>query len=196
MYDIENFYSCILYLIIASCLFFQQSLSQAEESSENGIPGLEPPAEEEETTDKNGEIEAEIVIDEDDDEVKETDKPEESPAAIEEKPTVEEETAPKEDEEDDDDDVIIHEVIPERIILDDDDGKDEEYVPQNIPKREIVIKEEPIDDGFMDVEGGVLKLGNIKIKEEPIDLGKFSLDCHFSFSFRSFILNFISFSIC
>lgn len=74
-----------------------------------------------------------------------------------------------EEEEDDDDDVILNEVAPERIILDDDDDNEEtiEYQPT------VKIKIEPIDDGFMDVEG-VVKVkrdGEIKIKTEPKDLG-------------------------
>lgn len=78
------------------------------------------------------------------------------------------------EEEDDDDDVILNEVAPERIILDDDDDENEEtteYQPT------VKVKIEPIDDGFMDVDG-VVKVkndGEIKIKTEPKDPGNIIL---------------------
>ncbi|KAK4887613.1 hypothetical protein RN001_003884 [Aquatica leii] len=68
--------------------------------------------------------------------------------------------------EEDDDDVIINEVVPERIILDDDD-KDDYTESGLIPG--VVVKEEPIDDGFMDVEGGLVRTKEVNIKAEAND---------------------------
>ncbi|KAF5296968.1 hypothetical protein FQR65_LT10120 [Abscondita terminalis] len=68
--------------------------------------------------------------------------------------------------EEEDDDVIINEVVPERIVLDDDD-KDDYSEGSLIPG--VVVKEEPIDDGFMDVEGGLVRSKEIKIKTEGGD---------------------------
>ncbi|KAF5294521.1 hypothetical protein FQA39_LY13375 [Lamprigera yunnana] len=70
------------------------------------------------------------------------------------------------EEEDGDDDVIINEVIPERIVLDDDD-KDDYTESGLIPG--VVVKEEPIDDGFMEVEGGLLRQKGVKVKTEISD---------------------------
>lgn len=76
------------------------------------------------------------------------------------------------EDDDDDDDVIIHEVIHEKIILDDDDGKEESLDCSD--QAPAPVKKELEDDGFMDVEDGIIKtetFGNIKIKSEPIDPG-------------------------
>ncbi|XP_063927873.1 uncharacterized protein LOC135141017 isoform X2 [Zophobas morio] len=121
-----------------------------EKTEELNIPGLE------------------IILDDDDDE-----EPKEEEVVIDEsdesKPSNEEaKEEPEEDEDDDDDDdVIIHEVVPEKIEVDD----DKEYT-DSLPS-ELPIKVEQIDDGFMDVEEGLMKIknggGHIKIKSEPID---------------------------
>lgn len=87
------------------------------------------------------------------------------------------------EEEEDDDDVIIHEVVPDRIVLDDDDNKDgyivEEgtHAPQLVEPVKIKREDEVLDDGFMDVENGVVKMKGfeVKIKSEPIDPGKTAL---------------------
>lgn len=83
--------------------------------------------------------------------------------------------------EEEDDDVIINEVVPEKIIVDDDDEIED---GQDEFTSDVKVKEEPIDDGFIDVEGGVLKVkgdGEVKIKTEPKDLGEFYLDFLFLF---------------
>lgn len=112
----------------------------------------------------------EIVLDDDDDEEEEDvdTKSEHEETPQEEKAATEMEEEKEVEEEDDD--VILNEVAPERIILDDDDDNEEttEYEPL------VKVKVEPIDDGFMDVDGvvKVKKDGEIKIKTEPKDLGK------------------------
>ncbi|KAF2885051.1 hypothetical protein ILUMI_21106 [Ignelater luminosus] len=143
------------------------NVPEPESNSNSGIPLLEVPNEEssnkEEEKVENDEDDVMEVIDNiDDDEVpaKESDQQEE--------PKIDDNEA----DEDDDDDVIINEVIPEKIVLDDDDKDD--YVPPEdddglIPG--VVVKEEPIDDGFVDVGNGVLKMKTdiVKIKTEPVD---------------------------
>lgn len=120
-----------------------------------------------------------IVLD-DDDESDDKETKMEEPLTVESEETsqdaksetlLEEEKPEEPEEDDDDDDVILNEVAPERIILDDDDDNEEmtEYVPT------MKIKIEPVDDGFMDVDGvvKVKKDGEIKIKTEPKDPGMF-----------------------
>ncbi|XP_017783738.1 PREDICTED: uncharacterized protein LOC108567653 isoform X2 [Nicrophorus vespilloides] len=68
-------------------------------------------------------------------------------------------------ENDEDDDVIIHEVQPERIILDEYEFKDSQLDDSCLIPG-VTVKQEPVDDGFMDVEN--FKLGEIKIKKEPV----------------------------
>lgn len=107
----------------------------------------------------------EIVVDDDEEEDKES-----KAEAVESEEKVTEEEQPPVEE---DDDVILNEVAPERIVVDDDDDNEEEmeYDPS------VKVKIEPVDDGFIDVEGGVLKVksdGEIKIKAEPKDSGN---DC-------------------
>ncbi|XP_044254626.1 pre-mRNA cleavage complex 2 protein Pcf11 [Tribolium madens] len=125
-----------------------------EKIEEANIPGLE------------------IILDDDDEEEEEEKYKEDEEVIIEEsdesKPSNEEIKEENENQEEDgeDDDVIIHEVVPEKIEVDD----DKEYadsLPSDTP-----IKVEQIDDGFMDVEEGLIKIkngGQIKIKSEPID---------------------------
>lgn len=140
----------------------------SKELEEKRIPGLE------------------IVLDDDDEENKEqqadTIESEDSKLSQEEVKNGEEEiendsqsaeaeTQKDSEQEEDDDDVIINEVVPIRIIVDDDDDNEENV--GLLPG--VTVKEEPIDDGFMDVEGGVLKVkedGEVKIKSEPTDLGE------------------------
>lgn len=122
----------------------------------------------------------EIVLDDDDDEEPKKDeaaeentdsKDVESEIAQEEK--VEEKPSEDQVMDEDDDDVIINEVIPEKIIVDDDDENED---GQDEFTGSVKVKEEPIDDGFIDVEGGVLKVkgdGEVKVKTEPKDLGEF-----------------------
>lgn len=115
----------------------------------------------------------EIVLD-DDEEEEDAVKSEQEETLQEEKPAAEEEEEEETENinEEEDDDVILNEVAPERIVLDDDDDDNEErseYEPI------VKVKVEPIDDGFMDVDGvvKVKKDGEIKIKAEPKDPGKF-----------------------
>ena len=82
---------------------------------------------------------------------------------------------PLNEEEEEDDDVILNEVAPEKIDLVDDDCKDDEIIDTSSNNSmQMIVKEEPLDDGFMDVEDGVIKvkgMGEIKIKSEPFDPG-------------------------
>ncbi|KAK5644187.1 hypothetical protein RI129_008032 [Pyrocoelia pectoralis] len=68
------------------------------------------------------------------------------------------------DEEEGDDDVIINEIVPERIVVDDDDKDDYASGDGLIPG--VVVKVEPVDDGFVDVEGGLVRTKEVKIKPE------------------------------
>lgn len=128
-----------------------------EKTEETTIPGLEiilDDDDEEEDLEKQNQEEEEVVIEESD----------------ESKPSNEEEVTEKQ-EDGDDDDVIINEVVPEKIEVDD----DKEYTDSSLPS-DVTVKVEQIDDGFMDVEEGLIKIkngGQIKIKSEPIDPGKF-----------------------
>lgn len=97
---------------------------------------------------------------------------------------VDEEMKADEEKEEEDDDVIIHEIVPDRIVLDDDDNKDgyivEEgtHAPPLVQPVKIKKEDEVLDDGFMDVENGVVKMKGfeVKIKSEPIDPGKTLID--------------------
>lgn len=120
---------------------------------------------------------AEIVIDDDEPEQTDGDGREvddEEFKSEEAFPAIDEER--EEDEEDDD--VIINEVVPEKIDLVDDDRYEEQLPARETP--DIMVKEEPVDDGFVDVEGGVIKAANmtdVRIKTEPIDPGKCKIRC-------------------
>lgn len=83
--------------------------------------------------------------------------------------------------EDEDDDVILIEETIEQIDLDDYDDKieDEEYSLTYSPASTVVLspkaeQDEIMDDGFVDVEEGLLMLqkGGVDVKIEPIDDGK------------------------
>lgn len=178
---------------------FIASLEAQDSGDENCIPGLDGDIADANSNEESEPVPEEIVIDDDEEETslnkeqgetmevtettseeKEEPKSGEVAEAIDEaektEPTdeVAQEEQQQQEEEDDDDDVIIHEVVPERIILDDDDYNDEEELLQNgdtnDSKKLNVLKEEPIDDGFMDVgDDGILKLDAIRIKSEPID---------------------------
>nr|XP_022903618.1 uncharacterized protein LOC111415946 isoform X2 [Onthophagus taurus] len=133
-----------------------------ETTQDSTIPGLDTLPEEkmEETT-------SEIVIDDDESEklteISETkDKEEISQEAF--------PDDPEENDDDDDDDVIINEIVPEKIDLVDDDRYDD-LPDEKLEPRVIQIKEEPIDDGFVDVDGAIFKMDidSVKIKSEPID---------------------------
>ncbi|XP_064215104.1 pre-mRNA cleavage complex 2 protein Pcf11 isoform X1 [Tribolium castaneum] len=112
----------------------------------------------------------EIILDDDDEEEEEEGKFKDEEVIIEEsdesKPSNELKEENENEEDGEDDDVIIHEVVPEKIEVDD----DKEY--DTLPPSDVPIKVEQIDDGFMDVEEGLIKIkngGQIKIKSEPID---------------------------
>lgn len=156
---------------------YQMSLEKSVSEEESvTIPGLETTSEDvadEDDEKKEEEDEVMEVIDNIDDE---SPVPDENEQAKEEE---EEEVG----EEEDDDDVILNEVVPEKIIVDDDDKDD--YVANEhglIPG--VVVKVEPIDDGFVDVEDGVLKLNSdeIKIKSEPGTEGNLNFSNSFSLS--------------
>ncbi|XP_045478783.1 uncharacterized protein LOC123683864 isoform X2 [Harmonia axyridis] len=130
----------------------------------------------------------EIVLDDEDEDME---KPEENEVILDESDeskltTCEEKTEEQPTEyEDEDDDVIIKEETIEQIILDDDDEKmedDEEVSQSSVPassRGSSPIMKEPaaevIDDGFVDVNEGLLMLQNgggpVKVKSEPIDDG-------------------------
>lgn len=134
-----------------------EEVSSSRELEDQRIPGLEIVLDDDDEDDGNGDDANENEVT--NEEVVQEEKSE--PEVAEEKSKINEE---------EDDDVILNEVAPERIILDDDDDNDEriEYQPT------VKVKIEPVDDGFMDVDGvvKVKKDGEIKIKTEPNDLGK------------------------
>ncbi|RZC34227.1 pre-mRNA cleavage complex 2 protein Pcf11, partial [Asbolus verrucosus] len=123
-----------------------------EKTEDQNIPGLEIILDDDDEEEQEHQDE-EVLIEESDD----SKQSQEEPKA--------EESETKQDNEDDDD-VIINEVVPEKIEVDD----DKEYtdsIPSDLP-----VKVEQIDDGFMDVEEGLMKIksgGQIKIKSEPLD---------------------------
>ncbi|XP_018319947.1 uncharacterized protein LOC108733341 [Agrilus planipennis] len=136
-----------------------------EEESKDNIPGLEV-------------SEEPVVLDDDELEViedtgsadYEKEQTKEEPSELKEEDVEKQEE--NAEEEDDDDDVIIHEVIPEKIVVDDDDDEELPLEEISAEKKPIVVKEEIIDDGFVDVENGILQIksaGTVKIKSEPID---------------------------
>lgn len=135
-----------------------------ENSNDVGIPGLEVPIDINQAQNND-----EIVIDDTDSIVTENS----TKLEVDNVETNDQKTNMSYNDEDDDDDVIIHEVVPERIVLDDDDFKEESY-PTYEPTP-ISVKKEPVDDdGFMDVEDGIIKtdaFDNIQIKSEPVDTG-------------------------
>lgn len=165
---------------------FQARLqAEADEGpSDSEIPGLDAAISLDSSSQPEDKPE-EIVIDDDDEDNAQV-KNAESEVSVEKEENESEQVTPPppEEEEDDDDDVIINEVVPEKIILDDDDGNDEEYVPSAIvPKPvNIIVKQEPIDDGFVDVGEGILKFDNITIKTEPLDTGNLFLKPFYSSS--------------
>ncbi|KAJ8927145.1 hypothetical protein NQ314_020418 [Rhamnusium bicolor] len=128
---------------------------EEEESRDSAIPGLE------------------IIIDDDDDS-----QPNDSvePAEVvslesdESKPQTEETKEESQEPPEEDDDVILNEIAPIKIIVDDDDDDNQEFVP-NV-NQSVKIKEEKLDDGFVEVAGlvSLQNGGQIKIKAEPIDL--------------------------
>lgn len=155
---------------------------EEEKPSENKtkIPGLES-------------IVSEILLDDDDDDDDELqiieDKPDivsiKDDTIVSEPDPIEEldidgEEMKMEGLDEEDDDVIIHEVVPDRIVLDDDDNKDGYTVEEGTHAPDIVrpvkIKKEDLvlDDGFIDVENGVVKMKGfeVKVKSEPLDTGK------------------------
>lgn len=140
-----------------------------EKQPEVGIPGLEVP----DDTNENQNTVDEIIIDDTDSIVTENSvKLDNDNAEINDQKT-------NMSYEEEDDDVIIHEVVPEKIILDDDDGKDDYTYYE--PTLSSVKKETVEDDGFMDVEDGILKsetFENVRIKSEPIDPGTIYFSLH------------------
>lgn len=159
---------------------FQQSLlketqmeydeeEKEETNVQSQIPGIEIVLDDDEEAEKTEEIVDEVILDESD-ESKLTNTDEKKEEQVE--------------YEDEDDDVIIKEETIEQIVLDDDDDKieDEEYSSTSSPASTVVLspKEqvEVIDDGFVDVNEGLLMLqnGGVKVKTEPIDDGKLNLN--------------------
>ncbi|KAK9886971.1 hypothetical protein WA026_019229 [Henosepilachna vigintioctopunctata] len=151
---------------------YQQSLQNAaledsntehQENTElNKIPGIEIVLDDDEDMEKTEEVVDEVILDESDESEKKEDEMQKTEEYI-----------------DEDDDVIIKEETIEQIILDDDDDKPDEEQPQLSPKT-FTPPESPktkevaeiIDDGFVDVNEGLLMLKNggpIKVKSEPID---------------------------
>nr|CAH7763637.1 unnamed protein product [Callosobruchus chinensis] len=138
----------------------------------------EPPPPEEDRENIPG-LEIVNLDDDDDEEVEEaSSKPEvvsvESDESKNANTEAEESQPPPEPEDDgDDDDVILNEVAPIKIVVDDDD-EDDDFVPTDNDKDEgaIKIKEEELDDGFVEVSGlvSLQNGGQIKIKAEPVDL--------------------------
>jgi pre-mRNA cleavage complex 2 protein Pcf11 len=132
-----------------------------EKTEEQNIPGLEIILDDDDEEEQAEQPEEEVVIDESD----ESKPPNDESTKVVEEPEKEEN---EENKEEDDDDVIINEVVPEKIEVDD----DREYA--DTVASELPIKVEQIDDGFMDVEEGLIKIkngGQIKIKSEPLDPG-------------------------
>ena len=125
--------------------------SRISVSEKEDIPGLEV----EEPANETYDDVMEVIENIDDEEVPVSEEPKVANIQID------------DDEEDGDDDVIINEVIPERIVLDDDD-KDDDYCEGGLIPG-VVVKIEPIDDGFVDVEGGLIRAKEIKIKAEVAD---------------------------
>lgn len=159
--------------------------TEPEPTDKNKIPGLESLVSEilkVDDDDDEDDDELQIIDDKlevvslkDDTVVSEENGQEESEYEVE-----DEEMKVDEEKEEEDDDVIIHEVVPDRIVLDDDDNKDgyivEEgtHAPPLVQPVKIKKEDEVLDDGFMDVENGVVKMKGfeVKIKSEPIDPGK------------------------
>jgi pre-mRNA cleavage complex 2 protein Pcf11 len=132
-----------------------------EKTEEQNIPGLEIILDDDDEEEQAEQPEEEVVIDESD----ESKPPNDESTKVVDEPEKEEN---EENKEEDDDDVIINEVVPEKIEVDD----DREYA--DTVASELPIKVEQIDDGFMDVEEGLIKIkngGQIKIKSEPLDPG-------------------------
>lgn len=151
-----------------------------EKSDETNIPGLEiildddDDDEEEQRNQESNDIPDEVIIDESDDS---------KPATEEEAAKIDELTS-QGDDDDDDDDVIINEIVPEKIEVDD----DREYLDS--PSMELPVKIEQIDDGFVDVEEGLItiKTGNqIKIKSEPVDPGTLSIQVFYGLIINLFL---------
>lgn len=154
-------------ILIFQQSFLEQSLdetkveeSKEEKTDELTIPGLEIVIDDdEEESQNNSEEPAEVVSLESD----------ESKIQLEES---KEDSQDVPEENEDDDDVILNEIAPIKIVVDDDDDdlKDETSTNESIK-----IKEEKLDDGFVEVAGlvSLQNGGQIKIKAEPIDPGKY-----------------------
>ncbi|CAH1974031.1 unnamed protein product [Acanthoscelides obtectus] len=150
--------------------------SRNDQSTLDESTKTEPPPAEEDTDNIPG-LEIVNLDDDDDEEEVASSKPEVVSLESDESKnaTVEaEESQPSpepEEDDGDDDDVILNEVAPIKIVVDDDD--DDDYVPANGSSQGVIrIKEEQIDDGFVEVSGlvSLQNGGQIKIKAEPIDL--------------------------
>ncbi|KAJ8919283.1 hypothetical protein NQ315_003867 [Exocentrus adspersus] len=142
--------------------FLEQTLDDAkveepgEEKTEDlNIPGLEIIIDDEEDEPGNNfeEITEVVSLESDESKLQTEEEKEES------------QTAPEED----DDDVILNEVAPIKIVVDDDD--DDVMKDESESSDVIKVKEEKLDDGFVEV-AGLISLqngGQIKIKAEPLD---------------------------
>ncbi|XP_044747755.1 uncharacterized protein LOC123308987 isoform X2 [Coccinella septempunctata] len=142
----------------------QDEIEDKQDTNEvEQIPGIEIVLDDDEETEKTEEVVDEVILDESDEsKLTNSDEKKEEPMEY----------------EDEDDDVIIKEETIEQIILDDDDDKqdDEEFSQPSPPEPSPSPKEpaEVIDDGFVDVNEGLLMLQNggpVKVKSEPIDDG-------------------------
>lgn len=138
-----------------------EDVPSSKEHEDQRIPGLEIVLDDDDDDENEGGNSKFEQVPVENEEISQDAKSATGENSVEEKPV---------EEDEDDDDVILNEVAPERIILDDDDDNDETgtlYVPT------VRVKIEPVDDGFMDVDGvvKVKKDGEIKIKTEPKDPG-------------------------
>ncbi|XP_018565201.1 uncharacterized protein LOC108906445 isoform X2 [Anoplophora glabripennis] len=128
--------------------------SKEEKTEELTIPGLEIVIDDDEEESQNNSEEPTEVVSVESDESKL--QPEEAKEESQDVP------------EEDDDDVILNEVAPIKIVVDDDDDdlKDEPSTSEDVK-----VKEEKLDDGFVEVAGlvSLQNGGQIKIKAEPVD---------------------------
>ncbi|KAJ8944028.1 hypothetical protein NQ318_021744 [Aromia moschata] len=130
-----------------------------EKPEESTIPGLE------------------IIIDDDEDESQKNNSPDtaEIVSLESDESKTQTEVAKGENQDGDDDDVILNEVAPIKIVVDDDDDENQENNPEISDS--VKIKEEKLDDGFLEVAGlvSLQNGGQIKIKAEPVDPDELTL---------------------
>ncbi|KAJ8971726.1 hypothetical protein NQ317_002556 [Molorchus minor] len=144
---------------------YQQSL--AEQTFDESK--VEPPTEEENTV-KSPIPGLEIIIDDDDVETEKDGFETAEVVSLESDESKSQNEPTKEEyQEGEDDDVILNEIAPIKIVVDDDDDENQENSQDD--QDAIRIKEEKLDDGFLEVAGLVSLQdgGQIKIKAEPVD---------------------------